>query len=190
MKVDLHDRLEAVGSAAWDDLLARSGVSSPFLGWIWQEHWARAFAGERRLEVRTVVDDAGRLVAILPLVEAEPGLLQFVGGVDVSDYLDLIVEAGREEEAWTALLASRGEGASSGICTRSPRPPTRRPRCRELAGELGGVVTVAVEERCPILALPPSWDAYLARLSGKHRHEVAGSCAGWTRGARGARRRG
>jgi CelD/BcsL family acetyltransferase involved in cellulose biosynthesis len=33
-------------------------------------------------------------------------------------------------------------------------------------------VTLAVEERCPVLALPATWDAYLAGLSGKHRHET------------------
>jgi CelD/BcsL family acetyltransferase involved in cellulose biosynthesis len=41
-----------------------------------------------------------------------------------------------------------------------------------LVGDLGGAVRAAVEERCPILALPSSWDAYLAGLSGKHRHEL------------------
>ena len=33
-------------------------------------------------------------------------------------------------------------------------------------------MTVAVEERCPILELPATWEAYLATLSGKHRHEM------------------
>jgi CelD/BcsL family acetyltransferase involved in cellulose biosynthesis len=172
VKVDLHDRLEAVGGAAWDDLLARSGVSSPFLGWTWQEHWARAFAPDRRLEVRTVVDGAGRLVAILPLVDAEPGVLQLLGGVDVSDYLDLIVEAGREEEAWTALLASRGTTGATWDLHAVPAPSYTVTTLPRLVGDLGGAVSTAVEERCPILALPSSWDAYLAGLSGKHRHEL------------------
>src|SRR5258705_63707 len=34
------------------------------------------------------------------------------------------------------------------------------------------VASVTVEERCPVLALPSSWEAYLASLSGKHRHEL------------------
>ena len=31
MKVDVHDRLEAVGAREWDDVLARTAARSPFL---------------------------------------------------------------------------------------------------------------------------------------------------------------
>jgi CelD/BcsL family acetyltransferase involved in cellulose biosynthesis len=43
----------------------------------------------------------------------------------------------------------------------------------KLAPACGLSASVAVEERCPVLVLPPSWEAYLASLSGKHRHELA-----------------
>src|SRR5256712_9880712 len=43
----------------------------------------------------------------------------------------------------------------------------------QLAPACGLSASVAIEERCPVLALPSSWDAYLASLSGKHRHELA-----------------
>ena len=36
----------------------------------------------------------------------------------------------------------------------------------------GLVAAVSVEERCPVLDLPGSWDAYLERLSSHHRHEL------------------
>jgi CelD/BcsL family acetyltransferase involved in cellulose biosynthesis len=42
----------------------------------------------------------------------------------------------------------------------------------KLASGCGGIVSATVEERCPVLALPSSWETYLARLSGKHRHEL------------------
>jgi CelD/BcsL family acetyltransferase involved in cellulose biosynthesis len=159
VKVDLHDRLEAVSGTAWDDLLARSSVPSPFLSWIWQRHWARACAGDRRLEIRTAVDGAGHHVGILPLVEAEPGVSQLVGGVDVTDYLDLIVEAGRQKEAWTALLPSRGTTWDLHAVPAASYSLTTLPW---LASELGGAVTVAVEERCPIL-IPE--DVYQVRIA-------------------------
>jgi CelD/BcsL family acetyltransferase involved in cellulose biosynthesis len=169
VKVDLHDRLEAVDATAWDDLLARSAAPSPFLSWIWQHCWTRTFAADGRLEIRTVVDGEGRLLGILPLVETEPGLWRLVGGIDVSDYLDLIVEAGREEEAWTALLGSRAATWDLHAVPAASYTVTTLPR---LAGELGGAVTATVEERCPVLTLPASWEAFLAGLSGKHRHEL------------------
>jgi len=42
----------------------------------------------------------------------------------------------------------------------------------QLAQACGLEATVAVEERCPVLTLPATWEAYLASLSGKHRHEL------------------
>ena len=172
MKVDVHDRLEAVGGREWDDLLARTAARSPFLSWTWQQAWVQAFARDQRLEIRRVVDAAGRLVALLPLYEASPGLLRIAGGTDVSDYLDLIAEAGREEEAWRAILKSR---ASSPAVWDFHAVPAASPTARvlgELAAPWGLAVSSVVEDRCPVLALPGSWEDYLASLPGKHRHEL------------------
>jgi CelD/BcsL family acetyltransferase involved in cellulose biosynthesis len=41
-----------------------------------------------------------------------------------------------------------------------------------LAAACGLVATASVEERCPVVTLPASWDAYLASLSSRHRHEL------------------
>ena len=173
MKTDVVDRLEAVGAAAWDRLVAGSRLRSPFLTWPWQREWTRAFAADRRLEVRRVEDAEGRLVALLPLHEVEPGVLALLGGADISDYLDLIALAGREEEAWMALLQSR---AAERVVWDLHAVPGRSPTVTllpQLAAACGLSASVTVEERCPVLILPSSWDAYLASLSGKHRHELA-----------------
>ena len=173
MKTDVVDRLEAVGAAAWDRLVAGSRLRSPFLTWTWQREWTRAFAATRRLEIRRVEDAEGRLVALLPLHEVEPGVLRLVGGADISDYLDLIALAGREEEAWMALLQSR---AAERVVWDLHAVPGRSPTVTllpQLAAACGLSASVTVEERCPVLILPSSWDAYLASLSGKHRHELA-----------------
>jgi CelD/BcsL family acetyltransferase involved in cellulose biosynthesis len=172
MKVSIRDRLEAVGASAWDGLVAASRLRSPFLSWAWQYEWARTFAADRRLEIRCVEDGAGKLISILPLYESAPGSLQLIGGADVSDYLDLIALQGREEEAWMALLQSRTaepvEWELHAVPEISPTVAALPP----LAAACGLTVSATVEERCPVLALPSSWEAYLARLSGKHRHEL------------------
>jgi CelD/BcsL family acetyltransferase involved in cellulose biosynthesis len=173
VKTDVVDRLEAVGAAAWDRLVAGSRLRSPFLTWSWQREWTRAFAADRRLEVRRVEDAEGRLVALLPLHEVEPGVLKLLGGADISDYLDLIALAGREEEAWMALLQSR---AAERVVWDLHAVPGRSPTVTllpQLAAACGLSASVTVEERCPVLILPSSWDEYLASLSGKHRHELA-----------------
>jgi CelD/BcsL family acetyltransferase involved in cellulose biosynthesis len=172
MKVSIRDRLEAIGAPAWDELVASSRLRSPFLSWAWQSEWTRAFARDRRLEIRCVEDGGGSLVAILPLYESPAGPLQMIGGPDVSDYLDLISVQGREEEAWMALLQSRTaervEWELHAVPETSPTVAALPP----LAAACGLGVSSTVEERCPVLALPTSWEAYLARLSGKHRHEL------------------
>lgn len=172
MKVEVHGGLEAVGADVWDDLLVGSRLRSPFLSWTWQREWVRSFAAGRRLDVRRVVDASGFPVAVLPLYESSPGVMTLVGGAAVSDYLDLLVLAGREEEAWNALLASRAAERVAWELHAVPAVSPTRSLLPALAPAHGLRAAVAVEERCPVLALPASWDEYLAALPGKHRHEL------------------
>ena len=171
MKVETFDRLEAVDPAAWSTLHARARLRSPFLTFAWQREWARAFTADRRLDIRTVKDAEGQLVAVLPLYERTDGVLELIGGPDVSDYLDLLAVAGREEQAWSALLAVRGEDRTWLLHAVPAASPTVR-SLPTLAAAADVAVAIAVEERCPVLPLPGSWDMYLAGLSGKHRHEM------------------
>ena len=171
MKVDTLDRLDAIGDTAWGELHRRARLPSPFLAYTWQQEWTRAFADGARLELRTVKDADGALVAVLPLYEVEPGLLRTIGGTDVSDYLDLLCVAGREEDAWTALLGSTDDGVVWELHAVPAASPTVT-ALPALAEAAGLVTTAEIEERCPVLDLPASWEAYLATLSGKHRHEL------------------
>jgi len=172
MKVSIRDRLEAVGAPAWDGLVASSRLRLPFLSWAWQAEWVRAFAADRRLEIRCVEDGGGNLVGILPLWESPSGAMQTIGGADVSDYLDLIAVQGREEEAWMALLQSRTAERVAWELHAVPETSPTVAALPPLAAACGLGVSATVEERCPVLALPASWETYLARLSGKHRHEL------------------
>jgi CelD/BcsL family acetyltransferase involved in cellulose biosynthesis len=171
VKVETFDRLEAIGAESWDALHRSARLTAPFSGYTWQREWVRAFGAGRRLELRTV-SDAGGLVAVLPLYEEAPGVLRLIGGTDVSDYLDLVAVAGREEDAWTALLAALGDdGVLDQHCVPAASPTvTVLP---SLASVAGLVATVEVEEHCPVLTLPATWEDYLGRLSGKHRHELS-----------------
>ena len=173
MKVELADRLEAVGATAWDRLHAGARLRSPFLSWIWQTHWASAFAADRRLDIRRVTDGEGSLVAVLPLYEEAPGVFRMLGGADVSDYLDLLAVAGREEEAWTALLESRAAEPSEWRLHAVPASSPTLAALPTLARACGLAAEAVVEERCPVLTLPGTWDEYLVGLGGKHRHELS-----------------
>src|SRR5215468_750378 len=172
MKVDALTGWAGLDETRWNGLVDRSKLPSVFLTWQWQTHWAKAFAHERPLQILSVTDADGSLAGLLPLYADEPARLRLLGGIDVSDYLDLIAPAGREDEVWQSLLqhraAERVEWDLHAIRAASPTM-TLLP---SLAPAHGLQVTSTVEERCPVLALPSSWDEYLATLSGKDRHEL------------------
>jgi CelD/BcsL family acetyltransferase involved in cellulose biosynthesis len=172
MKVEALPGFESFDERRWNGLLAQARQPSVFLSWQWQTAWTRAFLNSRPLHLLRVSDDAGMLAGLLPLYDEAVGLRRFVGGVDVSDYLDLIVPAGREEEVWQALLQHRaGESTEWDLRAIRAASPTLDilPRLCPAAGLRADVER---EDRCPVLELPGSWDAYLERLSGKDRHEL------------------
>jgi len=171
VKVITHPGFEGIGAAAWSRLHARSRLRSPFLTWAWQTEWVRAFAPGRPLEIWRIEDSDG-LVAVLPLGERAPGIRQLVGGADISDYLDLLAVAGREEEAWTALLSARGAASATWELHAVPAASPTVAVLPTLATAFGLQATAAVEERCPVLTLPNSWEAYLEALTSKQRHEL------------------
>ena len=172
MKVEALPGFESLDEGRWNGLLAQARYPSVFLSWQWQTAWARAFLAGRPLHLLRVTDDAGTLAGVLPLYDESAGSRRFVGGVDVSDYLDVIVPAGREADVWQALLQHRaGETAEWDLHAIRAGSPTLEilPRLCDAAGIRAQVER---EDRCPVLELPASWDAYLEGLSGKDRHEL------------------
>ena len=172
MKVQARPGFDTFAEGPWNALVARAAAPSVFLTWQWQIAWARAFAAECPLRVLAVHEDGGDLVGLLPLFEDAPGVWAPIGGADVSDYLDLIAPAGREREVWAALLDWRRSRPET-WALRGLRPDSATLAVLpELAAAHGLAATTAVEERCPVLPLPESWEAYLAGLTGKDRHEL------------------
>jgi len=160
MKVETLPGFEALDEERWNALLGRAGHPSVFLSWQWQTAWTRAFLGGRPLHLLRVSDDAGTLAGLLPLYDQAEGVRRLVGGVDVSDYLDLIAPAGLAEEVWQAILQHRaGEAAEWDLHAIRGTSPTREivPR---LGPGTGLGVEIEPEDRCPVLELPASWDAY------------------------------
>jgi CelD/BcsL family acetyltransferase involved in cellulose biosynthesis len=172
MKVEALTGFEGLDERRWNGLLAQARYPSVFLSWQWQTAWARAFLGSRPLHLLQVTDDAGALAGVLPLYDESPGLRRFVGGVDVSDYLDVIAPGGREADVWQALLQHRAEETAEWDLHAIRAASSTLEILPRLAGATGIAAHVEREDRCPVLELPGSWDAYLERLSGKDRHEL------------------
>jgi CelD/BcsL family acetyltransferase involved in cellulose biosynthesis len=180
MRIEVH--FEKGGFAAlkpeWNDLVHRSCCDSLFLTWEWQSTWWEHLGQGQLLLLAFRDSDDGRLVGLAPLFasrrEDKPGL-NVVGCRDVSDYLDLIVEVGQEEAVYRALLDYlEGDGPEwdcFDLCN-IPEASSTYTRLRELAEERGYQTLVEVEDVCPIIELPATWDDYLMSLDKKQRHEI------------------
>ena len=177
MRVECFSGWDAsgIGEAGWNRLVERCRAPVPFLTWQFQTAWYHAFT-PGPLHLLAVQDGAGEWVGLLPLYETaspEGPVLRLVGGTDVADYLDLIAVAGREEEVWKALLPVLADGPPRALDLRPvPAASPTSGLLASLAESAGLACRVAVEDRCPVVELPGAWDAYLAGLSGKDRHEL------------------
>ena len=115
----------------WNPLLQRAPVNHVFYTWEWQRTWWEAYSpGE--LRVLTCRHDE-QLVGIAPLFETESDAvrtLQIIGCVDVTDYLDFIVDQDHLTAAYTAfadyLAASRDEFDVLDFCNIPFDSPTRQ----------------------------------------------------------------
>jgi CelD/BcsL family acetyltransferase involved in cellulose biosynthesis len=164
-----------LSEAVWNRLVSRSHTDVPFLTWQFQTAWWRTFR-DGELHLYGAQDGAGEWVGALPLYAgsgpAGP-VLRLVGGVEVADYLDLVAVAGHEEAVWKGALAALADvpwralellplPAASPTVTLLPG----------LARAAGLACRIERLDRCPVIELPDTYDAYLARLSGKDRHEL------------------
>jgi CelD/BcsL family acetyltransferase involved in cellulose biosynthesis len=164
----------------WNPLLLHSPANTIFLTWEWQKTWWDCFGQSWELcllELR----DGDDLVGLAPLytLEAPSGLrsLQFVGGVEVSDYLDLIVATDSEEAVyealWQVLVEKRALEWDVLDLHNVPATSPSLERLTTLAGAGREFeVTDSVEEVCPVIHLPATWEEYLSSLNKKQRHEV------------------
>jgi len=163
----------------WNALLDRARFNTVFLTWEWQTTWWSSL-GKGELWLLAWRDDGGDLVAIVPLYletsESGQRRLTLVGCLEVSDYLDMIITAGREAEVYTTLLdwLASAEAPSwhvLDLCN-LPEASLVQTDLAGLAESRGYVVASFQEDVCPIIDLPESWEAYLATLGKKQRHEV------------------
>ncbi len=167
----------------WDALLARSDASV-FQSFEWLRTWWRHF-GEGRAAARlhlVVMRDPRGLVAVAPLfVDSARALgvlplrrLLFVGHRD-SDYLDVVVERGREREC--AELVAVQLAADSGLfdvmeLEDTPERSRSGPLLRDALARQGWSTSRTLGECCPRTRLHASWDETLARFRPHTRHEL------------------
>ncbi|MDQ4024715.1 MAG: GNAT family N-acetyltransferase [Actinomycetota bacterium] len=175
--VRVHTGVEAFGLPAWPELFARDPDRHVFGTPEWNRVWWEEFAGDKELAVLEVRrDDA--TTAILPLyrkVEDGRKVLRFVGGIDLTDYLGPVCAPGDRRHAAGALVEwlRAGDVEWDELDAHNmPVPLGFAEFLVERADTCDFRFALDQEETAAVLPLPGDWDAYLASLDSKERHEL------------------
>ena len=158
----------APARALWDSLLPRAAWRSVFLAPEWQEAWWDEFGGEGELRLIAVGPPDAPL-GLAPL-RLRAGDLSFLGDSDLFDYHDFIAA---DPAFYPALFdcLEREDWRTMTLESVPEESPTLR-LLPEAAVARGYGVEIEEEDVAPGVALPASWDDYLASLRKKDRHEL------------------
>jgi CelD/BcsL family acetyltransferase involved in cellulose biosynthesis len=179
MKLALYEQDHVFTELAseWNELLARSVTDTIFLTHEWQSTWWSSYqAGE--LFVITCRAQEGKLVAIAPWfihhINGER-VLRTIGCVDVTDYVDLIVDKDYTEPVQSVLAAFLNEHRARydriNLCN-IPEASPNYAHFPDVLRRCGFDADVVLQEVCPVIHLPETWEGYLESLDKKQRHEI------------------
>lgn len=160
------------------DSLASSWIKLRHLRWdhifvlpCWLEVWWREF-GSGAEPYLCAVRQGETVIGIAPLL-LKGEKTSFIGSADVCDYLDFVVEPGREQDFFDILidnLRQKGIGRLDLNCLRPES--TAAANLVSIARNRGYEVSWNQEDVSLELDLPATWEEYLEMLTAKQRHEV------------------
>jgi CelD/BcsL family acetyltransferase involved in cellulose biosynthesis len=160
--------------SAWNRLHAAVPTASVFQSASWQRVVLETMCKAGRVRLITVWQ-GDELVGVLPMCMREDGLLESVGTA-VSDYLDPLIDPALEREVWLVALKMLWKLQSRrrlGVTLHNVRDAAP---CRGILRELAPTESFSFEEKqveaTPVLALPKSWEDYLATLDAHERKET------------------
>lgn len=179
VKLDIHTSLDGFEAlrAEWNALLNRSITNVIFLTWEWQHTWWTTYqSGD--LMVISAREDDGRLVGIAPwFIQNRDGerVVRTIGCVDVTDYVDIIADRDAVGRVLAELARFLRENAARFDRINLCNIPESSPTYRDFPDQLrqhGFEADMILQEVCPVIHLPNTWDDYLAMLDKKQRHEL------------------
>jgi CelD/BcsL family acetyltransferase involved in cellulose biosynthesis len=175
--VVVHRTADAFALPVWRDLLKGDPDRHVFATPEWHRVWWDEFAGDKELFVLEM-RRGGDTVAIVPLYRKhEDGrrVLRFVGGIDLTDYLGPICAPEDRRTVAGALVAWLREGDVGWDeldAHNLPVPLGFAEFLVERADTCDFRFALDQEETAAVLELAADWEAYLAGLDSKERHEL------------------
>ncbi len=186
MQLDLIRSSEAFEALAdeWNQLLSNSASHVPFLRHEYLLTWWRTLGGGEwksgELCLVTARRSDGQLCAAAPLFftqnrEGEPALM-LLGSIEISDYLDVLALPGQLqpflEELFAYLdLADLPPWRVLDWYNLLENSPTLA-AMQSAAASRGWIYHQEQLQHCPYIPLPGDWEAYLASIDKKQRHEI------------------
>ena len=160
----------------WNELLKQAPMNRVFYTWEWQNTWWEAYEPGQLWILACRDNGVAKGIAPLFISESERGRsVQIIGCVDVTDYLDFIVDEGQMQDVYAAyadyLWNHRDEYDFLDFCNIPFDSPTQRLLPAALTSR-GFETVVEQQEVCPVIELPNNWGGYLSLLDKKQRHEV------------------
>ena len=172
-------------SQEWNALLSRSVTRVPFLRAEYQQAWWRHRGGgewpDAQLLIATARDGSGPLLGIAPLFAATNRdgrrALLLIGSIEISDYLDFIVERAHADEFCAALLMrlTQPDVPAWEVLDlyNLPRTSPTRAALGRAAHAHGWPAAESILEPVPAIPLPADWENYLMTMvEKKERQEI------------------
>lgn len=168
----------------WNNILCESNTNNIFLTWEWISNWWQVYRNDKELYVLTLKDNNNSFIGIAPLYIRKKKILKgfpvheirFLGtGEDVSpDYLDFIIEQGREAEAIDAFIGHVALQKQWDVLNLTDMPSTSSNIVflEEIAKNNGFRIAQSECATCPYIVLPSSWEEYVGTLSANARYNV------------------
>lgn len=185
MEFKLHTSFESLAplSQAWEAMLAQSITNAPFLRFDYLRDWWQTLGGGewRQADLAVVTaHENERLIGAAPLFRTinreEVPALMFLGSIEISDYLDLVVRPVDLPRFMTGLLdflASSQPGGWNAIDWYNlPEASPTLPALEAESASRGWKFTCETYQPAPYIPLPADFETYLASIDKKQRHEI------------------
>ncbi|MBI5957366.1 MAG: GNAT family N-acetyltransferase [Chloroflexi bacterium] len=165
--------------AEWSELLAESDANQIFLTCEWLSAWWDVFQPGPLCVLVLRDSDTGRWMGIAPwFIQTDQSgqrVIYTVGCEDVTDYLDIVIRRGSEDQVLADLadwLADHADEFDRAELCNIPEGSPVLAKLPALIEPVGFSAAVEVADVCPLVVLPEQFEDYFMLLDKKDRHEL------------------